>query len=84
VEIKNEFELAQSQVKHLNTTPPPAILLELYSLYKQGSLGDVTGSRPGFLDIRGRAKFDAWKKKKGIASEKAQLAYVQLVNKLTP
>ena len=69
-------------MKTLTSTPSPDELLELYALFKQGTKGDVTGSRPGMLDFKGRAKFDAWEKKKGLARDAAQKAYVELVAKL--
>ena len=69
-------------MKGLARTPDTSELLELYALYKQGSSGDVQGSRPGMLDFKGRAKFDAWEKKKGLARDAAQKAYVELVAKL--
>lgn len=74
-----DFEAAQARVKALKSTPSPAELLDLYALFKQGTQGDVTGSRPGALDFKGRAKFDAWEKQKGLARDAAQKAYVQLV-----
>ena len=74
-----DFEAAQARVKTLKSTPSPEELLELYALFKQGTQGDVTGSRPGMLDFKGRAKFDAWEKRKGLAREAAQKAYVELV-----
>lgn len=40
-------------------------LLQIYGLYKQGSIGDVNTARPGFLDPKGKAKWDAWEKNKG-------------------
>lgn len=80
---RNEaFELAQVRVKSLKKTPPPAQLLELYALFKQGTVGDVSGDRPGMLDMKGRAKYDAWAKKKGLAPQEAQLSYVRLVDQL--
>ena len=57
-------------------------LLELYALFKQGTAGDVCGPRPGWIDIKGRAKFDAWSGKKGMSQDAAQKAYVALVNRL--
>jgi carboxylesterase len=57
-------------------------LLMLYALYKQGSLGDITGTRPGIMDQIGRAKFDAWSERKGMASSAAMREYVILVEKL--
>ena len=74
-----DFEAAQARVKTLKSTPTPGELLELYGLFKQGTQGDVTGSRPGMLDFKGRAKFDAWEKRKGLARDAAQKAYVELV-----
>jgi len=44
--------------------------LKLYALYKQGSVGEVTGKRPGFTDFKGRAKYDAWDKLKGTSQKK--------------
>lgn len=74
-----DFEAAQARVKTLKSPPSPDELLELYGLFKQGTQGDVTGSRPGMLDFKGRAKFDAWEKQKGLARDAAQKAYVELV-----
>ena len=56
--------------------------LELYALYKQATTGDVTGARPGMLDVRGRAKYDAWAGKKGMSRDDASTAYVELVDAL--
>jgi len=80
--LEEDFAAAQTRVKTLARTPDTSELLELYALYKQGSSGDVQGSRPGMLDFKGRAKYDAWATKKGIAKDAAQRAYVELVGKL--
>jgi diazepam-binding inhibitor (GABA receptor modulator, acyl-CoA-binding protein) len=82
VTVEDEFASAQVRVKQLKQTPSTDELLALYALYKQGSSGDVSGSRPGMLDFKGRAKFDAWSGKKGTTREAAQKAYVELVGKL--
>lgn len=57
--------------------------LRLYGLYKQATVGDATGSRPGMLDVRGRAKFDAWAARRGTARGDAIAAYCALVDELT-
>jgi len=54
----------------------------MYALYKQGSLGDASGERPGALDVVGRAKFDAWAARKGTPREQAMAEYVNLVRQL--
>ncbi len=81
--LEDDFTAAQTRVRGLTRTPDSSELLELYAFYKQGSNGDVTGSRPGMLDFKGRAKYDAWATKKGIAKDAAKQAYVDLVGKLT-
>jgi acyl-CoA-binding protein len=80
--IEEQFGDAQRRVKTLTKAPDTETLLELYALYKQGSEGDVRGSRPGMMDFKGRAKFDAWTKKKGLGREAAMAAYVKLVDSL--
>ena len=48
------------------------MMLSVYALFKQGSVGDVNTARPGKLDVKGRAEWDAWKAKKGLSQEDAQ------------
>lgn len=57
-------------------------LLQIYALYKQGSVGDVSGDKPGMLDFKGKAKYDAWTKLKGKSKEDAQKEYVELARNL--
>ncbi len=80
--LKEQFETAVAAVQKLSQRPDDATLLKLYSLYKQATAGDVSGSRPGFIDFVGRAKHDAWAELKGTAKDDAMRAYVALVTKL--
>jgi acyl-CoA-binding protein len=80
--LQDEFGAAQTRVKTLAKTPDNDELLELYALYKQATVGDVDGKRPGMLDLKGRAKYDAWAQKKNTSKESAMTAYVALVEKL--
>lgn len=80
--LSEEFAAAQVRVKQLKQTPAADELLELYGLYKQASLGEVQGSRPGMLDFKGRAKYDAWAAQKGVSAETAMEKYVALVARL--
>jgi diazepam-binding inhibitor (GABA receptor modulator, acyl-CoA-binding protein) len=80
--LVEDFTAAQARVKQLSKTPASDELLELYALYKQGTSGDATGERPGMLDFKGRAKFDAWAARKGAGKDAAMTAYVALVTKL--
>ena len=81
-DLKARFTTAAQEVQRLKSRPSNDNLLQLYALYKQATEGDVKGSRPGFLDLTGRAKFDAWATRKGLANDKAMQAYVDLVEKL--
>jgi acyl-CoA-binding protein len=80
--VTEEFEQAQIDVKGLAQRPGNDVLLQLYALYKQGTQGDATGSRPGVFDLVGRAKYDAWKAMAGTGQAEAQQRYVDLVAKL--
>ena len=80
--IDEEFQKAQERVKSLPKMPSNDTLLELYALFKQASMGDAQGKRPGMLDIKGRAKFDAWTSRKGMSNDGAKQAYVALVERL--
>lgn len=82
-DLAAKFEDAQKRVKQLSKSPSNDDLLELYALYKQATAGDVSGSRPGMLDLKGRAKYDAWAKAKGTAKDAAMSKYVALVDRLT-
>ena len=82
MELSAKFEDAQKRVKQLSKSPSNEELLELYALYKQATSGDVSGSRPGMFDLKGRAKFDAWSGKKGVGKDDAMTKYVALVDRL--
>ena len=56
--------------------------LALYALYKQATVGDVSGKRPGFTDLVGRAKYDAWAALSGTSTEEARAGYVAKVAEL--
>ncbi len=78
---EQDLATAMERIKS-KTGLPPSDQLALYALYKQATVGDVSGARPGMLDVRGRAKYDAWAGKKGMTAADARAAYVALVAKL--
>ena len=80
--LKASFEKAVADSKNLPEKPDNATLLKLYSLYKQATSGDVEGKRPGFTDMVGRAKWDAWNEIKGKSDDDAMKEYVALVESL--
>ena len=80
--LNEQFEQAVADSKNLPERPDNMTMLKLYALYKQGSSGDVDGKRPGFTDMVGRAKWDAWNELKGQSQDEAKQAYVDLVEDL--
>ena len=78
---KKEFDQALKNVKKLSELSNDQ-LLRLYGLYKQATEGDVSGPKPGMLDLKGKAKHAAWSKEKGKSQEKAMAEYVAFVKKL--
>ena len=82
-DLKTQFEQAVAHSKKLPEKPDNMTLLKIYALYKQASAGDVEGKRPGFTDMVGRAKFDAWAELKGKSADEAMQEYVDLIESLT-
>jgi diazepam-binding inhibitor (GABA receptor modulating acyl-CoA-binding protein) len=81
-ELQARFEQAVAESKQLPEKPDNMTLLKLYALYKQASVGDIEGQRPGFSDMVGRAKHDAWAQLKGQGADPARQAYIDLVESL--
>lgn len=81
-DLAAEFANCQEEVKKLSSRPSNDDLLALYANFKQASSGDVSGKRPGMLDIAGRAKYDAWAKLSGTSSDDAMSAYIAKVSEL--
>jgi diazepam-binding inhibitor (GABA receptor modulator, acyl-CoA-binding protein) len=80
--LKAKFDKAVAESKSLPDKPDNSTLLNIYALYKQASSGDVEGKRPGFTDLVGRAKYDAWAGVKGKSTNEAMQDYVDLIESL--
>ena len=81
-DLQARFEQAVVESKQLTSKPDNNTLLQIYSLFKQGSAGDVQGDRPGMMDFVGRAKYDAWAEQKGTSADDAMQAYIDLIESL--
>ncbi|HEX7702312.1 MAG TPA: acyl-CoA-binding protein [Kofleriaceae bacterium] len=79
-DLAQRFADAQAKIKPV-TGLGNDVMLDMYALYKQATVGDVSGSRPGMLDLKGRAKYDAWAKQKGSSKDAAMTGYIALVEK---
>jgi len=82
-DLTAKFEAAVANSKNLSERPDNATMLKLYALYKQGTSGDNTDKKPGFSDMVGRAKWDAWNGIKGTDSDTAKQQYIDLVDSLS-
>jgi diazepam-binding inhibitor (GABA receptor modulating acyl-CoA-binding protein) len=81
-DLESRFQQAVADSKKLPERPDNATMLKLYALFKQSTEGDVDGKRPGFTDMIGRAKWDAWNEIKGSSRDDAMQQYVSLVEDL--
>ncbi len=81
-EINSRFEQASIAAKSLTERPDNDTLLQLYALYKQSAVGDVTGEKPGFFDFVATAKYEAWQRIEGLSQDDAKNQYINLVQKL--
>lgn len=77
--LQEQFAQAQLDSKNLSERPDNMTLLKIYGLFKQSASGDATGTRPGFTDMVGRAKWDAWAALKGATQEQAMQQYIDLI-----
>ena len=80
--LQEQFDQALADSKNLPERPDNMTLLKIYALYKQATAGDNAEKKPGFGDMVGRAKWDAWNGMKGTSSDDAMQQYVDLIEEL--
>ena len=78
---KEQFEASIEKGKGLPSQSNET-LLELYGLYKKATVGDVRGEEPSGFDFRAAAKYAAWEKRRGMTSDEAMQAYIELIDEL--
>ncbi|KAJ8288438.1 hypothetical protein COCON_G00010970 [Conger conger] len=76
--LQAEFDQVAGDVKKMKTRPEDQELLDLYGLYKQATVGDINTDKPGVMDLKGKAKWDAWNSRKGMSKDDAMTAYITL------
>lgn len=79
--LDEQFQAAVAKMNAFKGPIGNQDMLRLYGLYKQATAGDVQGKRPGALDLKGRAKYDAWAGCRGMSAEDAKRAYVELTER---
>jgi acyl-CoA-binding protein len=80
--LQKQFEDTLGYIKNADGDFKPSndLKLEMYALFKQATEGDVSGKKPGMMDLVGKAKYSAWAKLKGTSSEEAMQTYIDKVN----
>ena len=81
-ELEQKFEEAKKRVLELPNKPGNDVMLELYALNKQATIGDINADKPAMFDFVAAAKYNAWEAKKGLSKEDAQQQYIDYVNGL--
>jgi diazepam-binding inhibitor (GABA receptor modulating acyl-CoA-binding protein) len=82
-DLQADFDAAVANSKKLSERPDNTTMLKLYGLYKQATVGDNGEKKPGFSDLIGRAKWDAWNGFKGTSNDDARQQYIALVQSLS-
>jgi acyl-CoA-binding protein len=82
MDLRSQFEEAAAHSRTLGEQPND-VLLRLYALYKQATVGDASGPRPGAFNMVSRAKFDAWSALAGTSIDTAMQDYITLVDDLS-
>ncbi|KAI1885481.1 hypothetical protein AGOR_G00204140 [Albula goreensis] len=80
--LQEEFEQIAVEVKNVKTRPTDQELLDLYGLYKQAIVGDINTDKPGLMDMKGKAKWDAWKSREGKSKDAAMSDYIALAKEI--
>ncbi len=81
-DLDDAFTQAQHDVTQLAADPGNDAKLTLYALYKQATVGDVSGKKPGMFDMVGRAKYEAWSKLSGTTQDEAKQRYIDYAREL--
>ncbi|XP_021517388.1 acyl-CoA-binding domain-containing protein 7 [Meriones unguiculatus] len=80
--LQADFDQATQDVRKLKSRPEDEELKELYGLYKQSIVGDINIACPAMLDLKGKAKWEAWNLQKGLSKDDAMTAYISKAREL--
>lgn len=76
------FNEAAERIKMLTKRPSDQELLRMYAFFKQSTFGDNNTSKPGMLDLKGKAKWNAWNEIKGMSQDESKENYIAYVDQL--
>ena len=80
--IEEKFKKASENVKNLKNRPNNEILLQLYGLYKQATIGNINIPQPWAVQLEKRSKWDSWKMFENMQKPVAMTKYVEVVENL--
>ncbi|XP_003462343.1 acyl-CoA-binding domain-containing protein 7 isoform X2 [Cavia porcellus] len=80
--LQADFDKVAADVRKLKARPEDEELKALYGLYKQAVIGDINFACPSMLDLKGKAKWEAWNLQKGLSKEDAMNAYISKAKEL--
>ena len=81
-DINETFQKAAENVKKLTIRPSDKVLLELYGLYKQSTIGNINTPQPWAIQVEQRSKWDAWKSYENMEKNLAMTRYIIIANRL--
>uniref|UniRef100_A0A8C8SF56 ACB domain-containing protein n=1 Tax=Pelusios castaneus TaxID=367368 RepID=A0A8C8SF56_9SAUR len=77
-----EFEKVAAMVREMKAPIPDQDKLEIYSLYKQATTGEINIPCPCATDLKGKAKWEAWNGRKGMSKADAMKNYIAKAEEL--
>lgn len=80
--LEEQFEAAKIKVQTLSERPSNDVMLNLYALNKQATIGEVNIEKPAMFDFVAAAKYNAWTAKAGMTKDAAMQQYIDLVESL--
>ncbi|KAI0231087.1 hypothetical protein LSAT2_018561 [Lamellibrachia satsuma] len=83
---KEKFTAAVNVVRTLpkdgSFQPSREMMLKFYAFYKQATCGSCTDAKPGFWDVIGKAKWEAWSDLQEMSEEDAMTNYVEQLKQI--
>jgi acyl-CoA-binding protein len=84
LELEERFKLATTHVQAVAANLDSKLLLQLYGLYKQATVGPCTAAQPSWFNVTAKQKWEAWNQLKQMTVEEAMQSYIRLVTSASP
>ncbi|XP_074869788.1 diazepam-binding inhibitor-like 5 [Carettochelys insculpta] len=79
---QEEFKKTAALVREMKIPISEQDKREIYSFYKQATVGDINIPCPHANDVQGKAKWEAWKERKGMSKADAMKNYIAKTEEL--